>query len=77
VSESADENGERLSRQQAAERLTDLAYALIAGGSLPLNGGRRVALPAIDEVVFTRTTESTGDEVELRLELTWSTAPRF
>ena len=33
---------ERLSRQQAAERLIDIAYALIAGGPLDLiEAGRR------------------------------------
>ena len=37
---------ERLSRQQAAERLIDIAYALTAGGPLELiAAGRRITVP--------------------------------
>src|SRR5690349_9052708 len=42
---------ERLSRQQAAERLVDIAYALTAGATLELRTrGERVNVPVADEV---------------------------
>ena len=70
-------HAERLSRQQAAERLTDLAYALMTGGELKLKGGRRVSVPLADEVVLTREDKAVGDRVELALELSWrATEPR-
>jgi amphi-Trp domain-containing protein len=69
---STQENSERLSRQEAAERLTDVAYALLTGGELRLNGDRQV--PIADEVVLKRNGKATGDRVELELELSWSTA---
>jgi amphi-Trp domain-containing protein len=75
VSESKSGRRERLSRQQAAERLTDVAYALITGGSLQLDGDRKVTLPVTDEVVLKLETKSRDDEFELELELTWSSAP--
>jgi amphi-Trp domain-containing protein len=66
---------ERLSRQQAAERLIDIAYSLTAGGPLELGGaGRRVAVPVADEVGLERELKSTGEQVQLELELSWSTA---
>jgi amphi-Trp domain-containing protein len=66
---------EWLSRQQAAERLIDIAYALTAGGPLELSGpGRRVAVPVPDELGLERELKSTGDQVQLELELRWSTA---
>ena len=71
---STHENGERLSRQQAAERLTDVAYALTRGGELTLNGDRQVKVPIAEEVVLKRIDSATGDRVELELELSWSTA---
>jgi amphi-Trp domain-containing protein len=76
LSESKYENGERLSSQEAAERLTDVAYALITGGPLRL-GNRQVTLPVTGEVVLKRETKSNDDEFELRLELTWSSGPPF
>ena len=68
--ESKQENGERLSRQQAAERLTDVAYALTIGGELELNGDRKV--PIADEVVLKRNGKADGNRVAL--EFSWSTA---
>ena len=42
---------ERLSRQQAAERLIDIAYALTAGGPLELiAAGRRITVPVDKEL---------------------------
>jgi amphi-Trp domain-containing protein len=63
---------EHLSRQQAAESLTDIAYALTAGGRLKLDGGEEVTVPVADQVVLKRASRSEGDRVELELELSWS-----
>jgi amphi-Trp domain-containing protein len=64
---------ERLSRQQAAERLVDIAYALTAGGPLELNAaGRRVTVPVAGELRLERELKSKGGQVELELSLTWS-----
>lgn len=64
---------ERLSRQQAAERLIDIAYALTAGGPLELiAAGRRIAVPVEQEVRLGRWLRSNGDWVVLELELSWS-----
>ena len=65
---------ERLSREQAAERLVDIAYALTARGSLELNAaGRRIEVPVANELRFGCALKSNGDQLELVLELTWST----
>jgi amphi-Trp domain-containing protein len=65
---------ERLSRQQAAERLIDIAYALTAGGPLELTAaGRRVAVPVPNELRMERELKSKGDQVQLELGLSWST----
>ena len=64
---------ERLSRQQAAERLIDIAYALTGGGPLELTAaGRRITVPVAGELLLERELKSKGDRVELELELTWS-----
>ena len=73
LSESKHENSERLSRQQAAERLTDIAYALMTGDRLKLGPDRQVTVPIANEVVLKRESRSHGDRVELELELSWST----
>jgi amphi-Trp domain-containing protein len=66
---------ERLSRQQAAERLIDIAYALTAGGPLELGAaGRRVTVPVASELQLERELKSKGDRVALELELSWSAA---
>jgi amphi-Trp domain-containing protein len=63
---------ERLSRQQAAERLIDIAYALTTGGPLELiAAGRRIAVPIEKELRLERSLRSNGDRVELQLELSW------
>jgi amphi-Trp domain-containing protein len=61
---------ERLSRQQAAERLIDLAYALTTGGPLRLDGDQ---VTVADEVVLKREGNSKDDRVRLEIELSWST----
>ena len=63
------ESGERLSRRQAAEQLTDLAYALVTDGPLRFDGERRVAAPVADEIVLRCTGTTIGDRVVLQLEL--------
>ena len=66
---------ERLSRQQAAERLIDIAYALTAGGLLELSAaGRRVTVPVGNDLYLERELTSKGGQVALELELSWSTA---
>jgi amphi-Trp domain-containing protein len=71
---STHENGERLSRQQAAEHLTDVAYALMTGGELRLNGDGQVTVPIADEVMLKRSGTAYGDRIQLELQLSWSTA---
>jgi amphi-Trp domain-containing protein len=73
LSESKHENSERLSRQQAAERLTDVAYALMTGDPVKLGPDGQVTVPIADEVVLKRNSKASGDRVELELELSWST----
>ena len=67
------ENSERLSRQQAAEALTDVAYALMTGGPLTFDGERQVTVPIADEIVLKRSGTTKGDRIQLELELSWST----
>ena len=76
MSEFTNHDDESISRQEAAERLTDIAYALMAGGSLRLEGGRLVGVA--DEVVLRREGRSSPDRVALALELSWTPrgAPR-
>jgi amphi-Trp domain-containing protein len=73
LSESKHEHSERLSPRQAAERLTDVAYALTTGDPLKLGPDRQITIPIADEVVLKRESRSDGDRVELELELSWST----
>jgi amphi-Trp domain-containing protein len=64
---------ERVSRQQAAERLADIAYALTAGGTLELRtNGQQVRVPVANEVLVKRETRSNGDRVDVEVTLTWS-----
>lgn len=66
----------RVSPQQAAERLTDIAYALTVGGPLQLTLDReRVTVPLCDDVQIRRDLRTDGDRVRLELRLTWSAAP--
>ena len=73
MSEFKRKDQEQLSRQQAAERLTDIAYTLITGGPLKLDDDQQVSAPVADQVMLRRESESKGDRVELRLKLSWST----
>lgn len=69
---STHENSESLTRQHAAERLTDIAYALMTGGPLPLGPDGQVTGPVADEVMLKRVSKSDDDRVQLALELSWS-----
>ncbi len=60
----------RLSRKQAAERLTDLAYALTTDGRLKL-GDDEVAIPAADHVAVRYGTKSENGHVVLEIGLSW------
>ena len=61
----------RLSRQQAAERLTDIAYAVTTGGRLTLGDDEEISIPAADHVALKCATKSVGGRVELGIELSW------
>jgi amphi-Trp domain-containing protein len=62
-----------VSPQEAAERLTDIAYALIAGGRLQLTVDRgRVTVPLGDELRMRHDLTSDGACVRLELQLSWS-----
>ena len=64
---------ERLSRQQAAERLIDIAYALTAGGELELSmAGQRVKAAVSNQLDLGRELKSEDGRVELDVALTWS-----
>ena len=53
--------------------MTDIAYALVAGGPLQLTvGSERVTVPLLDDVQIRRDLRTDGDRVRLELQLTWS-----
>jgi amphi-Trp domain-containing protein len=65
---------ERLSRREAAERLTDVAYGLTADGPIELRiDGHSVKLPVGDDLVLKRESTSNQGRTRLELELSWST----
>jgi amphi-Trp domain-containing protein len=67
------EQDEQLSREQAAERLVDIAYALTAGGMLELRAsGARVSVPVADAVLLRRESRSQGDGVHVEVVVSWS-----
>jgi amphi-Trp domain-containing protein len=64
---------ERVSRQQAAERLVDIAYALTGGATLELRThGEHVNVPVADEVVLRRASTTDGERVDVHIQLSWS-----
>jgi len=66
---------EHISRQQAAERLVDIAYALTAGATLELRtDGEHVNVPVADDVVLERTSTTDGERVDVHITLSWSGA---
>jgi len=71
------ERKESLSRAEAAKRLSAFAEALAAGDKVELDlGGTSLTLHVGDEVRTEFEVEVKGDEIEVELELTWSTKPR-
>lgn len=65
-------DGERLTRREAADRLTDLAYALTVGGPFTV-GDDEVADRVPDELVMKRRSTAEDDRIALQLELSWPT----
>jgi amphi-Trp domain-containing protein len=66
---------EHVTRQVAAERLTDIAYALSTGGQFNFTmNGEQLSVPIGDGVRLKRELRLTDRHVELELELSWSTA---
>jgi amphi-Trp domain-containing protein len=66
-------DSERVPRQKAAERLTDLAFALTVGGPLELNvDGERLSVPLADDLLLERDLKAGADRIELELSLSWS-----
>lgn len=74
MNEFTHEDRGRLSRQQAAERLTDIAYALTAGGPLKLADDDETAVPVADQVVLRLESTYDDGEVEFAVTLSWSIA---
>jgi amphi-Trp domain-containing protein len=67
-----DRQGRGLSRQEAAERLIDVAYALAAGGKLRLDDDQEVDLPIAGRVTLERQSSSGAGRTELAINLSWS-----
>lgn len=64
---------ERVSRQRAAERLIDMAYALTAGGPYELRlDDQRMRVPVADHVLLEWKSSSKDDCFQFELELSWS-----
>ena len=64
---------EQLSREQAAERLVDVAYALTSGGTLEISAnGVRFRVPVADAVLLRRESRQDGDRVHVEVVLSWS-----
>jgi len=67
---------ECLNRQDAANWLGAFAIALAHGGHVQVNlGGTTVRLHVPDDVLSEFEIEMNGDELELDIELKWSTVP--
>ena len=64
-------DGERLTRREAADRLTDLAYALTVGEPFTVGDGE-VAGQVPDELVMKRKSTAEEGHMSLRLEMSWS-----
>jgi len=78
VTDFNDKLTQRVTGQEAAEQLMDVAYALAAGAPLELRvGGRRVSVPVADEVELERESGSNGRGVELAFVLSWSSPHPF
>jgi hypothetical protein len=66
---------ERISRQQAADRLTDMAYALVVRAPATLQiDGERVLVPDADELLVEWDVGYGDRGVQLRLQVWWPDA---
>ena len=64
---------DRVTRQQAAEQLMDIAYALAAGAPLEFRlDGQRVSIPLAEEMLLERESQSNAHRVALELQLSWA-----
>ncbi len=72
MSDFNDRQGRGLSRQEAAERLIDVAYALAAGGKLRLDDDQAVDLPGAGQGTRERQSTSGDGRTELAIKLSWS-----
>ena len=63
---------ERMSRQQAAERLTDVAYALVVRlpGALQIDG-QRVVVPDAEELLVQWDVEYADGRLQLEMVVRW------
>jgi len=63
---------ERMRREEAAQRLRDLADELSRQNEVSfVKEGMRVTVPVPDEVVLHVEVEAGGDENEIEIEITW------
>ncbi len=63
---------EQVSRQQVAERLADIAFALTAGGTLELRtAAEHVRVPVAEDVRLKRESRSNGEHIEVEVVLSW------
>lgn len=66
---------ERLSRRRAAERLTDVAYALVVPEPVTLHiDGEPVLLPDVDELLVQWDVGYADGRLELQLQVRWPVA---
>jgi amphi-Trp domain-containing protein len=64
---------EHVLRKQAADRLADIAYALVTGGPIEFTiNGERLTVPIADGVRLKRALKTENDDVELEIQLSWS-----
>jgi hypothetical protein len=72
MSDFSQEQPERLSPQQAADRLIDIAYSLVVGGPLELSmANRSFRVPVANELHRDCVPTPNRDRVELEVELRW------
>jgi amphi-Trp domain-containing protein len=66
---------ERISRQQAAERLTDVAYAMVVRAPVTLRiDGERVVVPDAEELLVDWDISCADGRLELQMEVHWPAA---
>ena len=65
------EDSEHLSRQQVAERLTDIAYALTVGSKVRIGNDQEVDLAVAGRVTLVRDSTSQDGRTELGIRLSW------